>query len=119
MAANVYMKRGDTSPPIEKTLTGADDLPADLNDINAVTFFMRPFRGKREDAVVLGGTTDVVGDPTEGNVKYTWADGDTDVAGIYFGEFEVIYVDDSRETFPNATYIVIQVTDDIGDGGTS
>jgi len=36
---------------------------------------------------VIGGSADVVGDPTLGNVQYAWAAGDLAVAGDYDGEF--------------------------------
>jgi hypothetical protein len=47
------------------------------------------------------GAADVVGDPTLGEVEYEWQPGDTDIAGNFLGEFDVLYTNGKTETFPN------------------
>ncbi len=66
-----------------------------------------------------GATTlkvDAVADITDednGRVEYTWASGDTDTAGTYYGEIEVTFADNSVETFPNSGYFTIIIQEDL------
>ena len=39
---------------------------------------------------------------------------ETDTAGVYRAEFEVMYNDGRLETFPNDGYISIQILSDLG-----
>ncbi len=57
----------------------------------------------------------IVGAATDGVLEYAWDDaaGDTDVAGRFFGEFEVVWSPTSRTTFPNDGFIYISITRDL------
>lgn len=55
-----------------------------------------------------------VEDAAAGEVWLVWAPGETDIAGVYRAEFEVVYQDGRRETFPGDGYISIQILDDLG-----
>lgn len=106
MRETFYLKKGDTSPsllyalhPTSVVLTGA-----------TVRFNMRLAGGavkvNRAVAVIVTDT----GTPT---VRYDWNAGDVDTAGVYEAEFEVTYPGGAVETFPNADYIRVKITEDI------
>lgn len=90
------------------TLKDASDSAVDILG-GSVRFHMR----------AVGSTTvkvdaaAVVTDAENGAVKYEWATGDTDTVGQYQAEFEVTYAGGKIETFPNNSYILVQVVDDI------
>lgn len=107
------IKRGDTSPAIAYRLIGADGLAKDISGYNDVEFYMR----ETEDlnVVVQGnvaGNVEVT-DAANGEVKYDWQAGDTDLAGSYQAEWQVTYGDGSVETFPNNSYIEVEIVEDI------
>jgi hypothetical protein len=43
-------------------------------------------------------------DAEDGNIRYEWADSDTDEAGRYRAQFVVTYPNDDVETFPSDGY---------------
>lgn len=55
----------------------------------------------------------VIGSATSGIVQYDWEAADTTTVDTYQAEFEVKYSDGSIETFPNNSYITVEVTDDL------
>lgn len=98
------IKRNDTSPALEYTLSPAVDLTAALE----VRFHMR----------LRGGVTKIDAAATittanPGVVQYNFAATDTDTSGIYEAEFEVTYADGTIETFPNSGYLSVSIKDDI------
>lgn len=103
-----FIKQNDTSPFMTATLKDASDNAVDILG-SSVQFHMR----------AVGSTTvkvdaaAVVTDGENGAVKYEWATGDTDTVGQYQAEFEVTYAGGKIETFPNNSYILVQVVDDI------
>lgn len=104
----VYIKQNDTSPAITAELRDADGQPVDLSGAS-VRFHMRK---SGQNDVVVDQSASVV-DSADALVRYAWADADTATAGVYQAEFEVTYADQSIETFPNAGFILIEITDDI------
>lgn len=109
MATDFTIKRGDQLPELEVTLTDTAGRIVNLTGIIGVSFLMSVKGG----ANVVNRPATVV-DAPNGIVKYVWADGDTDTAGGYNGEFEVEFGDGRTETFPNAKYIAIKVFQDLG-----
>lgn len=101
-----YLKRGDTSPAIVFTLSPTVDLSG-----ASVVFNMKTRTG---GAVVTRGAADIVAPASAGVVSYDWQTADTSNAGIFYAEFEVTYADATIETFPNASNIIIQISDDLG-----
>jgi len=106
MADTFYIKRNDTSPAIKYQL----DPKVDLTDASVV-FNMARAGGA---PVVNRGAAEIVGDPTDGIVSYSWSGADTEQAAQFRGEFEVTYADGEVETFPNDGYIRILITSDLG-----
>lgn len=48
-------------------------------------------------------------DAEQGLVNYNWQEGDTDTPGKFYGEFTAILADGTPVTFPNNTYIHIEI----------
>lgn len=102
------IKQGDTSPALVATLTDSDGQAVNLTGAS-VDFHMRP-RGSDTPTVESSGN---IIDSSGGKVEYPWSDGDTSNAGVYRGEFEVTYGDNTIETFPNDGYITVEIKEEI------
>lgn len=105
---DVIIKRGDTRNAIKAVLKDGTGALVDLTECE-VKFHMAPLN---RSATISRAAH--VEDAAAGEVWQVWAPGETDMAGIYRAEFEVIYQDGRRETFPNNGYISIQVVEDLG-----
>lgn len=109
MSYDITIKRGDTRNCIKAVLKDATGNSVDLTGCSDVNFYMVP----------LCGTTVIkraahIEDAAAGEVWFVWNTGDTDVAGVYRAEFEVVYMDGRKETFPNNGYISIKILSDLG-----
>ncbi len=51
--------------------------------------------------------------PATGVVTYAWGASDTDTAGTFQAEIEVLWADGKAETFPNDGYWDVVIADDI------
>lgn len=104
------IKKGDTRPAIQATLSSA---PTDV--LTSVVFNMKTKDGT---AVVTRGSGTIVQQPSStlaAVVKYQWQSADTATAGSgYQGEFEVTYDDSRVETYPNNRNLDILITEDLG-----
>jgi hypothetical protein len=93
---------GDTSPGLDFALTPTSII---LTGATAV-FRWRPVGTEtwinEEPAIVQVPT----GTPT---LRYAWKTGETDVPGLYEGQFVVTYLDSTIETFPNSEFITVSV----------
>lgn len=107
MTTTYKMKRGDTAPTIQATLTRSG-APVPLTGA-AVEFFMQQISG---DKVVSGAAT--ILDAAAGLVEYAWLPDDTDEAGWYQAEFQATFPDASVETFPSGQYIDVAILPDLG-----
>ncbi|MCA1571918.1 MAG: hypothetical protein LC798_16725 [Chloroflexi bacterium] len=103
--SDFVMRVGDRLPAILSTLTDGAGTPLDLTEALSVRFIMRAMDGV---APILDAAADVIGDPPLGQVRYSWAAGDTAVAGAYFAEWQVTFSDSRRLTVPNDEAISIQ-----------
>ncbi len=107
--ANWLMKQGDRLPVLSVTLLDVNGDPIDVTGLT-VDFHMRK----------VGATTLAVSAPATlitpgvGHVCYTWAAGDTAIAGDYEGEFQINYSGDRALTCPNRDYISITITPQLG-----
>lgn len=110
MGYDITIKRGDTRNCIKAILKNASGAPVNLKGCS-VKFHMAPL-GLRRSAMVSRAAH--IQDAASGEAWVVWAPGETDTAGVYRAEFEVIYPDGRRETFPNGGYISIRILDDLG-----
>jgi len=108
MAYDVIIKRGDTRNAIKAVLKASAGTPVDLTDCS-VSFCMAPLN---RPAVIRRAAH--IEDALAGEVWVVWAPKETDISGIYRAEFEVVYQDGRKETFPNNGYISIQILSDLG-----
>jgi hypothetical protein len=103
------IKQNDTAPSLRATLLNGSGNVIDLTGAT-VRFHMREL-GKT--TIIINQACTVV-NAVGGIVQYDWVAADTDVVGSYQAEFQVTYLDNSIETFPNDGYIWVDIIDDIG-----
>lgn len=104
--ADVTLKRNDTKDNIKATLSNESG-PVDLT--GATVRFLMSKRG----TVKVDRTADIK-DAVNGVVWIVFEQGDTDETGLYQAEFEVTFSDARIETFPNDSYILIEIKSDLG-----
>lgn len=96
--ADFTVKQGDLEPPVTRTL-GVDLTSA------SVIFRMAPCLTRLETfsraATVVTALT--------GAVSYTWQAGDTDIAGVFYGEFVIVRTGPRNQTIPASGYLTIEV----------
>ncbi len=95
-----YLKTGDNIP-LEYEIDTDTDLAA-----ATIKFKMRARAGGEAviDAVAVLASVD----PDE--LRYDWAEGDTDIAGNFVGEFEITSASGQVETWPSVGFIEITIT---------
>lgn len=108
MGYDITIKRGDTRNCIKAVFKDANGAPIDLTGC-AANFHMAPLN---RPAIISRAVH--IQDVATGEVWVVWAPGETDTAGVYRAEFEVLYDDGKIETFPNDGYISIQIIEDLG-----
>jgi len=108
------IKRNDTKPYIAATLQDANGSALDLTNTSSISFNL----GTNDNAFtsVLSGNCVITGSST-GAVEYRWASGtstgiDTNRSGLYLGEFEVTYLDNSILTLPSDHSLVVKINED-------
>jgi hypothetical protein len=104
------MKRNDTTPAFECTLYYPASTAVNLTTAASVRFLMT-------DAAT--GTLKVnrlatIVTPAAGTVRHTWQVGDTDTAGMYNIEWEVLWGDGTKQTFPDTQYLRLAIEPDLG-----
>ena len=119
MAETFTIKRDDTLPKIQVQLWDdeAKTVKTDLTLATSQAFHMmdREEAGLAAPTLKVESPAVVVGAPTDGVLEYVWSDGDgdTDVEGTFFAEFEVTWSPTSRTTYPNDGYIIVKIPDDL------
>lgn len=78
-----YIKQGDRSPSIVELLKNGDGSPIDLTGASV------RFRMSRGNGTVIVDAVANIDDEATGQVSYDWADGDTDLVGTFFREWQV------------------------------
>jgi hypothetical protein len=102
-------KQHDTGPAIGGQCTSPDGTPFDCTGAT-VTFIMKAVGGA--GALKINEPATVVDGPT-GQVSYSPTAADTDTAGAFQAEFQVVTTSGVKETFPNTSYIAVTITADL------
>jgi len=95
MANDFIIKQNDTLPTLTAILKDPAGAAIDLSG-STVTFKMFT-----EVASKTSATATII-DASTGSVSYQWSATDTNTAGIFLGEFEVVKSSGLKETFPNS-----------------
>ena len=99
------IKQNDTSPNIKSQLKDSDSNPVDLSQVNSIFFHMEDY----DAGEVIIEKEATIEDAKNGIVYYDWQEGDTANPGKYLAEWQVNFDDVNVETFPNDSYIVIEI----------
>ena len=102
----ISIKQGDTRHAIRAALKTVDDVPVDLNGTK-ITFKMF----NRYEGLVINREAIY---ETDGKVHFVFEVNETDKAGMYEAEFEVMYTDGRIETFPHSGKMQIYIESRIG-----
>lgn len=107
------IKRHDTLPPILARLKDVADTCIELGiPGTTVNFIMKNI----DTGEVLVNNACSIIDSVTSTVQYSWSTSDTDVAGEYLGEFEVIYPNNAGKlTVPTQDTFVIVILEDYDD----
>lgn len=101
----------DTNPPISSRLTDSGE-PVNLSNTSNVFFHMEDEYNRVVISDDITGRVNIV-DEVGGEVEYVFSESDTDRVGEYEAEWEVLYEDGSRETFPSNRMITVNITSGI------
>lgn len=113
--ADFTINRGDLYPPLETTLekrnksTGEWE-PLDLTNAVSVTLIMV---SDRPSGTKVTGVCSVPAPATSGQIEYPWEAGDTEVAGQYRAQFEIVWSNSKPQTVPNSGYHVVEIQPDL------
>lgn len=111
----IHYKRGDVPAPLDVTLykptpEGSPPEVEDLTNASSIKFLLRRIGAS---VATVDASASVLGTPTLGMVRYTWATGNLDTSGKYRAEFEVTFVGGRKQTYPAEDYLPIVVSDDL------
>lgn len=114
MQADFSVKRGSTANALTATLTDATGAAINLFTPagTTVSFSMRSRTGTVNK--VTGAAVTILDDGTtakRGQVRYAWAAADIDTAGLFHGEFKLVYADAKILRVPEAGYLLVEVGD--------
>ena len=112
LTVDFNIKRNDTLPSVSGTLLDPDGNAVNLT--GATVKFIYRLSTEPRSAAVSGSV--VLVDENNGVVRFDWTDGDTDVPGIYFAEFETTFGTGEVQTTPNTSNLILRIFDDVGTG---
>jgi hypothetical protein len=104
----IFVKQGDRRPAAPATLKRGTTV-VDLTLATSVTFKMRPVR----DLTLKVDAAATVLVAASGTVEYRWISGDTDTAGTFYAEWEVLWSDGTPETFPTINHDIVVIRPDL------
>jgi hypothetical protein len=109
MANTFNIKRNDTKPYLAVRIKDADGNDVDLTTGSHIFFNLATH--DNSFTPLLSGTCVVTGSAT-GQCEYRWATGDTNRSGLFLGEFEVTFTDNTVLTVPPDHTLVVNIYED-------
>ena len=106
------IKKGDTSKPLRfhlKRTTTSGTADVDLSGATVVI----DMRERNSRAQKIDGQSCNIDVATEGKGSYDLSASEVDTPGTYDAELLVTYADTTKETFPEAERIVVEIYEDI------
>jgi hypothetical protein len=112
MANSITMKRNDTRPFLDVVLQDVDSTALNLSTatVSGITFTMKDLDA--DSIKINAADCDLVTDGTDGMVRYSWDAADTNTAGTYVGEFQILYNDLTKLTVPTSSVLSIVILED-------
>lgn len=111
MASIFKIKRNDTLPTLDVKLKDSLTTYMNLNVSGlTVNFSMKEVE---TGIIQINSASASIIDPDTGSVQYQWVAGNTSTAGVYYGEFELLYEDGNRLTFPTDSSLIVNIYEDI------
>ena len=104
-----YIKQNDTRPVLEVFLRDERDRAVDITGATVVFHL----RNASDDTNIISSGTVTVVNSVNGQVRYSWSATDTATALVGEAEFQVTFIGDAVETFPNDGYIKVIILDDV------
>ena len=105
--AEAKIKQGDRLPVLDATLVNEDGTAFNLTSADSVAFRMR---AKGATTFAVEGAATIVS-AAAGTVRYAWAEGDTDVVGVFYAEFVVTFSGSLTQTVPTTSQFIVRVYD--------
>ena len=104
--ADFYISQGNLLPTIQTTLKTPAGASIDLTGCT-VNLTMRIWQNSK--TFYLNKPCDIIGSPTLGVVRYTWASPDTNAIGNYYCRWVISYPDGRVQSVPNPGYDIISI----------
>jgi len=109
VAKTFVIKRHARRPYLRVLLKGSDGVAFDLTGAASVTFIMYDSEG-----LVKVNSPGVLESPlTTGVVKYQWGATDTNTAGEYRAEFDIVYTGGEKLTVPIKGNLAVRIYEDL------
>lgn len=108
-----FIKRNDTLPVLKIKLKDRGNLGQiqqfDLTNATGATFTMVDTCGSPK----IYNQTAQITSSSGGTIQYNWQIGDTDEAGVFLGEFEILFSGGAKLTVPQIGSIKIEIGEDL------
>ena len=108
-----FIKRNDTLPSLEITVIDraclGNKVPFNLSGVTACTFTMTNDSG---DMKIMAKNAQIIS-YSGGSIAYNWDAEDTNEAGIFFGEFQLLFSSGGRMSIPQIGNISVEIGPDV------
>lgn len=110
-----FIKRNDTLPTLDLVVIdracAGNKIPFNLSGVTACTFTMTNDCGDIKIMAKPAQITSYSG----GSISYAWDAEDTNEAGIFYGEFQLLFSSGARMSLPQIGNITIEIGKDLND----
>lgn len=107
------IKRNDTLPTFTIYVTDENGDALDLTDGVSARVFMYTDADPRVEKI--DATAGFVSPRTTGGIEYGWNLADTDEAGEYLAEVEIVFADGGILTFPTEGFVRVHIWEDLSE----